>query len=53
MSRGKLLAVREPARDAAACLGRIGDTVVFASESCALDAVDATFVRDLDPVRSL
>ncbi|NLO36001.1 MAG: amidophosphoribosyltransferase [Clostridiaceae bacterium] len=49
MSRGKLLAVRDPLGMRPLCLGRIGETVVFASESCALDAVDATFVRDLDP----
>jgi len=49
MSRGKLLAVRDPLGMRPLCMGYIGDTVVFASESCALDAVDATFVRDLDP----
>lgn len=49
MSRGKLIAVRDPLGIRPLCIGRIGDTIVFASESCALDAVDAELVRDVEP----
>jgi amidophosphoribosyltransferase len=49
LSRGKLIAVRDPLGFRPLCLGYLGDAVIFASESCALDAVGATFVRDVDP----
>lgn len=31
------------------CIGKIGNSTVFASESCALDAVNAKFIRDIEP----
>jgi amidophosphoribosyltransferase len=31
------------------CMGKIGNSTVFASESCALDAVNAKFVKDIEP----
>jgi len=31
------------------CLGRLGKGYVMASESCALDAMEADFIRDIDP----
>ncbi|WP_320130528.1 amidophosphoribosyltransferase, partial [uncultured Sphaerochaeta sp.] len=49
MSSTKLIAVRDPWGFRPLCLGLIGDGYVFASESCALDAVGATFVRDIEP----
>jgi amidophosphoribosyltransferase len=49
-SPSKLLAVRDPHGFRPLCMGRLKDgSVVFASESCALDAVGATFERDLLP----
>ncbi len=30
-------------------IGRIGDSYILASETCALDMIGATFVRDVDP----
>src|SRR5207248_7587831 len=30
-------------------MGKLGDSVVFASETCALDIVGATYVRDVEP----
>lgn len=46
----KLLAVRDPHGFRPLCYGEMDDgSIVFASESCALDAVGARFVRDLYP----
>ncbi|MBO4212108.1 MAG: amidophosphoribosyltransferase [Oscillospiraceae bacterium] len=46
----KLIAVRDPHGFRPLCIGRRPDgTVVFASESCALDAVGAEFLRDVEP----
>lgn len=50
MSARKLIAARDPWGFRPLCMGRRGDNaVVFASESCALDAVGARLERDLDP----
>lgn len=49
MSPTKLIAVRDPHGFRPLCIGKIGDSVVFASESCALDAIGAHFVRDVKP----
>ncbi|MCI6639270.1 MAG: amidophosphoribosyltransferase [Pygmaiobacter massiliensis] len=49
MSPRKLIAARDPMGFRPLCMGRIGESVVFASESCALDAVGATFERDIEP----
>ncbi|MDL2325036.1 amidophosphoribosyltransferase [Ruminococcaceae bacterium OttesenSCG-928-A16] len=49
MSPRKMIAARDPRGFRPLCMGKIGESVVFASESCALNAVGATFVRDIDP----
>lgn len=49
MSPQKLIAVRDPNGFRPLCMGKIGDGFVFASESAALDAVGAEFVRDVEP----
>ena len=49
MSARKLIAARDPRGMRPLCMGRIGEAVVFASESCALDALGAQFVRDVEP----
>ena len=49
MSPTKLIAVRDPHGFRPLCIGQIGDDVVFASETCALDSVGAKFLRDLEP----
>ena len=49
MSPRKMIAVRDPNGFRPLCMGKIGDNVVFASESCALGAVGAEFVRDVEP----
>ncbi len=50
MSAAKMLAVRDPHGFHPLCYGRKGDgSYVIASESCALDAVGARFIRDVEP----
>ncbi|MDR2343274.1 MAG: amidophosphoribosyltransferase [Spirochaetaceae bacterium] len=49
MSRRKLIACRDPNGFRPLCMGKLGDSVVFASESCALSAAGAEFVRDVEP----
>ena len=49
-SPAKLIAVRDPHGFRPLCMGRTdAGWVVFASESCALDAMGAHFVRDVEP----
>ena len=46
----KLIGVRDPNGIRPLCLGKInGGTYVLASETCALDTVDAKFIRDIEP----
>lgn len=50
MSPRKLIGARDPFGFRPLCIGKRGDnTYVLASESCALDAVNAEFVRDVMP----
>lgn len=49
MSSTKLIAARDPWGFRPLCIGRRGDAIVFASESCALDSVGATYIRDVEP----
>lgn len=49
MSARKLIAARDPWGFRPLCMGRRWQAVVFASESCALDAVGAVFEREIDP----
>ena len=49
MSPTKLIAARDPHGFHPLCIGRIGEDIIFASETCALDSVGAKFVRDVEP----
>ncbi|NLO86428.1 MAG: amidophosphoribosyltransferase [Clostridiales bacterium] len=49
MSPQKLICARDPHGFRPLCIGDLDGEVVFASESCALDAIGATFVRDVEP----
>ena len=49
MSPQKLIAVRDPHGFRPLCIGKVNNTYVFASETCALDACGAEFVRDVKP----
>ncbi len=45
----KLIAVRDPRGFRPLVLGRAGDTYVLASETCALDLLDAEYLREIAP----
>ena len=49
MTADKLIAVRDPYGIRPLVLGRLLDDTIVASESCAIDAMGATFVRDVKP----
>lgn len=45
----KLIGMRDPAGIRPLCIGKINNSYVLASESCALDAVGAQLIRDVTP----
>jgi len=49
MTEDKLIGARDPQGFRPLCIGKMGDTWVLSSESCALDVVGAEFVRDVEP----
>lgn len=49
MSPRKLIGARDPYGFRPLCIGKRDNTYIFASESCALDTVGATFIRDVKP----
>lgn len=49
MSPRKLIAARDPWGFRPLCIGKKGDAIFFASESCALDGVEAEYVREVEP----
>ena len=49
MSKTKLIAARDAHGFRPLCMGKIDDSIVFASESCALDSIGATFIREIEP----
>lgn len=49
LSPQKMIAVRDPQGFKPLCMGHLDDDIVFASESCALDIMGATFDRDIEP----
>ncbi len=49
MTEDTLIAVRDPNGFRPLCLGKLNGGYVVASETCALDLVQAEYVRDVDP----
>lgn len=49
LTEDKLIGVRDPNGIRPLCIGRLGGSYILCSESCALDAVGAEFVRDVKP----
>jgi amidophosphoribosyltransferase len=48
-SRGEVVGIKDPNGFRPLCLGKRNGSYVLASETCALDLVEAEFVRELDP----
>lgn len=49
LTESRMIAVRDPYGFRPLCLGKLGNSFVVASESCALDLIEADFVRELEP----
>jgi len=49
LTEGKLLAARDPRGFRPLVVGKLGDAFVVASETCALDLIDAAYLRDVAP----
>ena len=49
VTKDKLIAALDPNGLRPFMIGRLGDAYLFASESCAFDAVGATYFRDVQP----
>jgi amidophosphoribosyltransferase len=49
LTPSELIAIRDPRGFRPLALGRLGDSWVVASETCAFDLIDAQYVRDVEP----
>ena len=49
LTSDKLIAVRDPHGFRPLALGRLGDAFVVCSETCAMDLIEATYIRDVEP----
>ncbi|MBL4589984.1 MAG: amidophosphoribosyltransferase [Alphaproteobacteria bacterium] len=49
MTKECIMGVRDPLGIRPLVLGRLGDAYILASESCALDIINAEYVRDIEP----
>lgn len=49
VANDELIVARDPHGFRPLCMGRLGEAVVVCSETCALDAVGATYVREIEP----
>ena len=48
-SKGEVIGIKDPNGFRPLCLGKLNGRYVLASESCALDLVEAELIRELDP----
>jgi amidophosphoribosyltransferase len=49
LTKDRLVAVRDPHGFRPLAIGRLGDAIIVCSETCALDLIGATYVRDVEP----
>jgi len=49
LTKDRMIAVRDPHGFRPLALGRLGDAFVVCSETCAMDLIGASYVRDIEP----
>jgi amidophosphoribosyltransferase len=49
LTKNRMIAARDPHGFRPLVLGRLGDAHIVCSETCALDLIDAKYVRDIEP----
>jgi amidophosphoribosyltransferase len=49
MTKDRLIGVRDPHGFRPLAIGKLGDSYVICSETCAMDLIGATYVRDIEP----
>lgn len=49
MTEDSIIAARDPYGFRPLCMGKLNDTTLFASESCAFDLIGAEYIRDIEP----
>ena len=49
LTKNRLIGARDPYGFRPLCIGKIGESYVLASETCALDLINAAYVRDVEP----
>jgi len=49
LTKDRLIAVRDPHGFRPLALGRLGESYIVCSETCALDLIDAEWIRDIEP----
>lgn len=49
LTETQLYGVRDPQGFRPLCIGKLGDAFVLASETCALDLIEAKFIREVEP----
>lgn len=48
-TKDKLIGIRDPRGFRPLCLGQLNGSYVLSSETCALDLIEATYIRDVEP----
>jgi amidophosphoribosyltransferase len=49
LTESRMIAARDPNGFRPLCIGKLGESYVVASESCALDLIEAEFIREIEP----
>lgn len=49
LTKDKIIGLRDPNGFRPMALGRKGDSYIISSETCALDIIDAVYIREIDP----
>ena len=49
LTEDQLIGVRDPHGFRPLCLGKLGESYVLASETCAFDLIEAKYIRDIEP----